>query len=152
MRCPTYSLTLPAFTCWGLSPLRWRRVTEVTKEPPQHGRRKQRLCHEGRCFWAGGSAALIHFVSFSSAGNERWIRKTPLGLKKNGCSRQTLMVTEKCARQHSGNPDISQGQVPAPSFHYICPGTRLETSCHKMPSLLKKCGWQKLCQHIVYIL
>lgn len=106
-------------------------VCEVTKEPPQHGRRKRRLCREGRCLWAGGSDASIHFVSFSSAGNERWIHKTPLGLKKNGCSHQSLMVTEKCARQHSGDPDISQGQVPAPSFHYIRPGTRLETS--KLP-------------------
>lgn len=98
--------------------------------PPQHGRRKQRLCHKGRRLWAGGSATLFHFVSFSSAGNERWIRETPLGLKKMDAA-ITLMVTEKCARQHGGDPDISQGQVPAPSFHYICPGTRLETS--KLP-------------------
>lgn len=53
-------------------------VCEVTKGPPQHGRRKQRLCREGRCLWAGGSAASIHFVFFSSAGNERWIHKTPI--------------------------------------------------------------------------
>lgn len=55
----------------------------------------------------------------------------PLGLKKNGYSCQTLVVTEKCDKQHSGDPDINQGQVPAPSFRYICPGTKLETS--KLP-------------------